>query len=128
MTEKDPVAAALDRLAGKQSYDLAGNPIEQNLVKPGDGFLWKPKGENSGKLVVLLPPSYSGKVRSVALKDKNGRQLEAGRSSGVANGGREHFRFSQPGGSYPNGVLVEVELSSGKKLAYKIDSPSSRVQ
>ena len=126
--DKDPVGEALDRLSGKQSYDLTGSPIDREIVKPGGGFLWKPSGENSGKLVVLLPKSYGGKVKGVVLRDASGRALESGRSSGFANGDREHFRFGKSGSSYPAGVLLEVEFSTGKKIAYKIDSPGSRVE
>jgi hypothetical protein len=126
--EKDPVALALDRLSGKESFSLTGEKVERQIIKPEGGFLWKPKGENSGSLVVLMPQAYREQVRGVSLMTKAGQVVERGKSSGYANGGREHFRFSRAGGSYPKNLLVEVEFSSGQKKYIPISDPASRVQ
>ncbi len=64
-------------------------------------FLWKPESEKDGKLAVLIPSKFTGKVKSVKIFDKNGKKVGTGEYSGTANGNREHFRFDKPGGKYP---------------------------
>ncbi|MCA8971291.1 MAG: hypothetical protein KDC95_15980 [Planctomycetes bacterium] len=98
----------------------------QNLF--GDGFLWKPVSETTGQLVTLLPPEMTGKVAGVVLRDANGQVLEQGDYASVANGGREHFRFDQPGAAYPPGVTVEVQLTDGSTKSYRIPDPSMRAE
>jgi len=80
---------------------------------PESGFLWKPESD-SGGLVILLPSKY--RSSSVKLIGPDGKVIEQGRSSGYANGNREHFRFSQGGGAYPNGTVVEVTTSDGNVI------------
>jgi hypothetical protein len=58
----------------------------------------------------------------------NGDEIESGRYGGNGNGGREHFRFSQPGGNYPQGVVVEALLKNGEKVLFKITDPSQRTE
>lgn len=89
-----------------------------------EGFLYKPQAESSGNLVILLPSKY--RDSRVVLKDAEGNVLEEGRSSGYANGDREHFRFSQSGSKYPKGVVVEMTLSDGSVLRHQIEDPSMR--
>lgn len=97
-----------------------------NTIDGGNGFLWKPVSESDEKLVVLLPAEMTDQVLQVVLKDSNDETVEEGRSTGVHNGGREHFRFDKPGGGYPNDVTVEVTLSDGSVQTYKIPNPSER--
>jgi hypothetical protein len=64
-------------------------------------FLWKPVGENSKKLVVLIPSRLSSDpIGSVTV---NG---EVGRYSGNHNGNRAHYRFNYAGSAYGNNVRV----------------------
>ncbi|RMG43040.1 MAG: hypothetical protein D6719_04645 [Candidatus Dadabacteria bacterium] len=91
-----------------------------------NGFLWKPASDNDGKLVVLLPESFTGKVASVILKNEDDEKVEKGRASGVANGGREHFRFNRSGEDYPDNITVEVKFKNGKVKTFKIPDPSKR--
>ncbi len=90
------------------------------------GFLWKPVSESNGKLVVLLPASLSGKIESTALYASDGTLIEKGNYSGVANGGRAHFRFSKPGSGYPAGTVVVAQLSDGTKKEFSVRSTGSR--
>ena len=91
-----------------------------------DGFLWKPVSESNGNLVILLPADMTGDAVEIVLRDANGDVLERARSSGVANGGREHFRFGRPGGDYPDGVTVEVRTREGSTKSYQIGETSQR--
>ena len=94
----------------------------------GDGFLWKPVSETTGKLVTLFPPEMTGQIAGVTLRDANGQILEQGDYASVANGGREHFRFDRPGGAYPPGVTVEVQLKDGSTKNYPIPDPAMRAE
>lgn len=108
----------------------ASTPFEGKTENPRDGyggFLWKPGSDNDGKLVVLLPPRYAGKVQSVQVQDAQGNTLEAGYFSGNGNGGRDHFRFGKLGASYGENVYAVATLSSGEKIRYPIARGGERV-
>jgi hypothetical protein len=66
------------------------------------GFLWKPQSDSDGNLAVLLEPGAGGPCTV------NGT---SGRDAGVANGNRQHYRYSQPGGAF--GMNISVVYSSG---------------
>jgi hypothetical protein len=119
-----PTLRSVDEASnGKGAVLIPGAPTGAD-----QGFLYKPTSESDGKLVVLLPSRLSGLVAGVQLFDPAGKLLDAGRYSGVGNGGREHFRFSQSGGSYPDGVKVEVSLKTGEKVSYVINDSGSRTE
>jgi hypothetical protein len=90
------------------------------------GFLFKPVSDSDGKLAVLLPPRLTGLATAVRLLSPTGDILENGRYTGNGNGGREHFRFNKPGGSYPDGLTVEVTLRTGDVVRYVIQETSAR--
>ena len=92
------------------------------------GFLFKPQADTNGKLVVLMPSKLAGMISSVSLYDPAGQLLEKGRHTGNGNGGRDHYRFRQSGGSYPDGLLVEATLSTGDKVIYRIRETSQRTE
>jgi hypothetical protein len=73
------------------------------------GFLWKPVSESTGKLVVLLPNNIRG-GRVTVIKPDNTRV--SGNMTIIANGGREHFRFSEPGSAFPPGSRVETSAGN----------------
>lgn len=90
-------------------------------------FLWKPKSEKDGKLAILLPKQYTGKVASVEVIGPDGqKKLAEGKSSGVGNGEREHFRFNAPGEAFPDGSIVLVTLRDGSKREVEIKNTSAR--
>ena len=92
------------------------------------GFLWKPVSDKDGRLAVLLPPHMTGRVAAVAIIAPDGsRTLQSGRSSGVGNGDREHFRFSKPGGQFPDGSIVLVKMKDGSRHHISIRETSRRV-
>ena len=95
------------------------------------GFLWKPVSESDGRLVVLLPGSLRGQLKSVAIYDQHpdngGRQIERGRFSGdTHNGGRPHYRFDRAGSAYPDGVYVVAKLRDGRQETFQINDSASR--
>jgi hypothetical protein len=99
----------------------AGNPLDGP-----EGFLFKPVSDTRGTLVVLLPKQMTGNIESVVLKALSGEEIERGLFSGVANGDREHFRFTKPGSQYPRDLVVEVKLKDGSYRTYNIEDPSRR--
>lgn len=93
------------------------------------GFLWKPKSDSDGRLVVLLPPGFSSSVHSLTVKDPKGTKvIEEGKFAGIANGGRLHFRFQNSGATYPDGSIVEVTLIDGSTLRIPIKETSARIE
>ncbi len=87
----------------------------------GGGFLWKPKSENTGNLVILLPSSYSSSCKVTA----NGTSIPY---SGRANGNRPHYRSSQPGSSFSAPASVVATCPSGENGNWTINNPSERYE
>lgn len=106
---------------------LADSSAPTGLTGKEPGFLWKPKGEHTNNLVVLLPAAFTGKSKtdSGALWH-GGKRLEAATYTGTGNGGRDHYRFGQPGGSYPSRVEFRIDDSANRSWAWEIASPAKR--
>ncbi len=78
-------------------------------------YLWKPEGENTGKLVILLPSALTGKTaKKVVITGSFG--TEEGNYTGVGNGEREHYRFSKAGSAYGNNIMVGITTSYGTEI------------
>ena len=93
------------------------------------GFLWKPKSESNGNLVVLLPTQLRGRVSSANLHTANSTSqdtlIEVGRFVGdTHNGNRPHFRFLESGGTYGS-VWVIAETEEGT-LGWEIPNGAQR--
>ena len=95
-------------------------------VGEGGGFLWKPVSESTGKLVVILPPQYTGLISGCYVASPEGVLIEGGNFSAVANGGREHFRYSKPGGAYPGGSHAVAILKAGGSVHWTVPNTGSR--
>ena len=107
----------------------AGKPISGSHSESGSaGFLFKPISDSDGRLAVLLPSGLAGLVAGVKLVDSKGNPLETGRYSGNGNGGRDHFRFTKPGGDYPDALRVEITLKTGELVRYFIQETSERTE
>lgn len=93
------------------------------------GFLWKPISDKNGDLAVLLPKQYTGKIKQVRILNPEGtKAIAKGKYSGVGNGDREHFRFTKPGGGYPDGAIVLIEMENGAIRHFKIKDTSKRTE
>lgn len=95
-------------------------------VGEGGGFLWKPVSDHGSKLVVLLPPQYTGQVSGQYVASPDGTPIERGSFSSVGNGGREHYRYSKQGGGYPNGSHAVADLKAGGAVHWTVPNTSSR--
>jgi|GEM_PF-809439 len=104
-------------------------PAMGGASETGDaGFLFKPISDSDGRLAVLLPSGLAGLVKGVALMGQNGEVIESGRYSGNGNGGRDHYRFSKPGGDYPDGLTVQVTLLTNEIVRYLVRETSERME
>lgn len=97
------------------------------ILNPNDGpqgFLWRPQSENDGKLVILLPQQYSHIAVAVELHTNSVPAtttfIEIGNYTGLANGNRSHWRYSQPGGNYGTDIYVVGWLKNDIILVYPI--------
>lgn len=111
--------------AGKMMSDAAGSHSESG---GSAGFLFKPKADTNGKLVVLMPSKLAGMISNVKLYDPAGNLIESGRHTGNGNGGRDHYRFKRSGGDYPDGLYVQATLTTGDTVLYRINESSQRTE
>lgn len=94
------------------------------------GFLWKPRSESSGDLVVLLPQQLRGQVATANLHSTDSASpntlVEHGRFVGdTHNGYRPHYRFNESGAHYGE-VWVVATLQDGSRLGWHIPNGASR--
>ena len=118
-----------DRLAGVQEQaaqqTAAKSSSSSSTSAPSSGggsggFLWKPKSESDGRLVVLLPASLRGKVSGCSVNGENGRF-----AGDTHNGRRPHYRFSKAGGGYGSNIKVVARTTSGNRT-WTVPNGSSR--
>ncbi len=133
-------AISVEKWREKKKAGILGVPAGTAVLAHGEaqslsvtnlpnGFLWKPQSDSDGKLVVLLPPSLTTTVHSLSIKDAKGDKIiETGRFSGIANGGRLHFRFTKSGGAYPDNATVEVTLVDGNVIKIPIKETAARIE
>ena len=69
---------------------------------PGN-FLWKPEGDHTNALVVLLPERFESPFASMVVKRKSG-ESENLRFTGFSNGDRQKWRGQLKGGRYTGSV------------------------
>jgi hypothetical protein len=129
--EKEEVKPGEEAKAGDEPAKAEAGAEAQKAGGPDDGapsetFLWKPKSESDGNLVVLLPSSES--ARSVTISGPNVNQTvnKGGRNGKRANGQREHFRFGQSGESMKGPVQVTVQTENGQSKTMTIANPAQR--
>lgn len=136
-TPSTPATAPESALPPSPTTEVKGSELPATGISSDDpfgkGFLWKPEaqkeGKEKGKLVVLLPQGVTGDISSVELRSPNGkRKLEGGTFSGVANGEREHWRFSKAGKEYPEGVILKVKFEDGSERSLPVKKPGTRIQ
>lgn len=115
-----------ERATGVTSQVRTPSVNQDSKMPPSGEFLWKPISESDGKLVILLPSGLTGLVEGVTIQTPDGKVIESGNFKGVANGGREHFRFSRDGGSFPDGAAVVIKLRDGSEQRIVIKETSDR--
>jgi len=106
------------------------NNIPSGIGSPGivGSFVWKPISENDGRLVVLLPRAYTGRVTMAYIVREDGSFVESGRFSGdTHNGNRAHYRFSRPGADYGNRLFLVAVMNDGEVVHWFIPEGARRV-
>ena len=103
-------------------------PYTRKIVKYQSGFVWKPISESNGRLVALLPGGV--KAERVEIRRVNGDVLlEKGTFAGdTHNGGRQHWRFSQPGAAYGDGLVLRAWFADGGFADWAIPEGGARVE
>jgi hypothetical protein len=95
------------------------------------GFLWKPSGDHTSNLVVLLPSSFNNRAVAVeihrAIPPNQSTFVEGGRYTGIANQNRGHWRFRRHGSAYGTNIFVVVFRNDGQTFAYPIPNGANRV-
>jgi hypothetical protein len=112
-------------------YDLSDSDGGANLGAQGEGggFVWKPRSESDGRLVVLLPPQYRGAVQGAFVADAAGVPIEVGNFAGDEhNGLRPHYRFSEHGSAYGNEIYVVADLVEGGSVHWPIPAGAQRME
>ena len=100
-----------------------GNKLDGN-----EGMLWKPHSHTTGKLIMMLPHSYTKQVASITLRDAEGNKIESGRyfSTGGGPTGREKWVFSKGGDRYPDDITVNIKFKDGNVRKIHIAKPGQR--
>lgn len=106
----NPNAIRLVRQYGRRITHFGGG---NTLVS--EDTLWKPAGDTSNNLVVILP-SHIGAFSSLDVGS------EVQKSMSIGNGYRPHLRYSKTGSAYPAGVLLNAHQAGSCNIA----KPGSR--
>lgn len=83
------------------------------------GYLYKPRGENSGNGVVILPRQYGGNVQSVSVVGSNNQVFDTADhryNSAEYPGGV--YDLNRPGGSYGGPTQIRVTLDNGQNVFF----------
>lgn len=112
---EDPIPVTNPACSGTMGTDGAG------------GFLWKPRSESGGTLVVLLPGKFQSEFSSVKVFRRG--SSEALRFTGFSNydpdGLRQTWRASREGGAYTGRVEARGGNPS-QTCVWMVDNPSRR--
>ncbi|MBN8547969.1 MAG: hypothetical protein J0M12_01500 [Deltaproteobacteria bacterium] len=125
----------ITQLGGTGGDPKIGSKVKSEItprrykIDGNEGMLWKPFAEHTGKLIMMLPPTYTGQVQSITLRNsETGHKLDAGRYFSVGAGptGREKWIFKKPGDKYPDDVTVQIKFRDGNMQTMHIAKPGKR--
>lgn len=122
----EEAAKANSSSSGGSRSSTASQPSARSSGGSSGGFVWKPISESDGRLAVLLPSSFAGRVSGVTIR-RGGASLESGRFTGNTNGNRPTFRFSKPGAGYGTGLTLVATLRGGGSASWSIPNGGRRV-
>ncbi|MBP7276530.1 MAG: hypothetical protein KBA51_10055 [Kiritimatiellae bacterium] len=95
----------------------------------GGGFLWKPRSESSGNLVILLPSQYRQRVTAQYVADGGGTILETGTfTTDSHNGNRPHFRYARSGASFGTDVYAVADIEGEGTIHWAIPNGAARTE
>jgi len=90
---------------------------------PGN-FLWKPEGDHTSALVVLLPVRFEVPFSALTVKRKSG-DSEKLRFTGFSNGDRQTWRGELKGGRY-TGVVEAFGGEPAQLCIWEVEKPRMR--
>jgi hypothetical protein len=94
-----------------------------------NGFLWKPRSESTGGLVVLTPNgSTFGRTQGKATLSGSFGSESAPLRHENHNGDRPHFYFPSPGASYGANITVQVPLTDGSVFSVVVPNGAERFE
>ena len=96
-----------------------GGGNESNRA-PDEKFLWKPKSDSDGNLVVITPSNL--RIKAVVVGADTRTRMSIG------NGWRPHFRFAKPGAEYGANVAVTLHLDGGGSTTVRVPNGGSRYE
>ena len=104
-------------------------PPDTDITGEQHGFVWKPYGEHTNRLVVLIPQEFTRKtMRIMTLTESDGtieRSNRAHDSNPQPNGDREHYRFRKAGENYRGPVTLHI-VADGIDWEWTIPNPARR--
>jgi hypothetical protein len=97
------------------------------------GFLWKPRSESTGNLVVLFPREFRGQHAGAAVHSEDppneGNKIEQGIFHTEShNGNRVHYRFNRPGSGFGQNIYAVITLQDGRRISYFVPNGASRAE
>jgi len=133
---KTGIVLALGLILTQGCFDSGGGGGGgNNQLRSADGlggFVWKPRSESNGRLVVLFPAEFRGRHSGMAIHRGNppraSNKIEDGVfSNETHNGGRVHYRFSKTGAAYGGNLYATLYLKDGGTVSYFIPNGGGRV-
>ena len=95
----------------------------------GGGFLWKPRSESTGKLVILLPTQYRGRVTTQYVANAGGDIIETGAFAGDEhNGDRPHFRYTRAGAAFGGNIYAVADIEGEGTVHWPIPNGAARTE
>jgi len=107
-------------------------PVAEGPCESGQGsqtFLWKPRAENDGKAVVLLPARYRrSQIDSVHIEGgkRDGEEPRNVYCPDGRNGNRVHVRWGRKGSGYGEKFQVVVVMQDGTRHEWTIKDGGDR--
>ena len=133
---KTTAATTTTTTANPAAAPAAAKPVTEDTPRSatdgaGLGFLWKPVSDSNGKLAVIFPREYTGKIARTSVHSafpvSDGNRLDDGTFSTTGNGNRMTWRFPKPGSGYPANCYATAYLKDGSSISYYIPTPGSRL-
>jgi len=102
----------------------APNPMTQ-FSAPNE-FVYKPRSERDGKILVQVPLEYASEVQEIEIVSRTtGEVLKKLNYSGRGDDGRSYFRGDEPGDTLESAVYIRMVFRDGSDLGYSLNDSKS---
>lgn len=119
------ISGSLGSLSANDKSDVTP---KGNKLDGAEGLLYKPLSYTQHKAILMLPPSYAGEVKSIVMRDENGKVVDRAKyfSGGNPVYPREKWVFRKRGEDLPENVTIQVKFKDGSVKNIKIAKPGER--